>query len=284
MCPLGLSVQVGTTAAGSDSCWLNYLTGDAKTHTAPKHPRNVRFTVCPPFRFKERQRLADAEENWLADPGLYTKEQMAELRIEASRDEADFERLRGNVVTFGQRVSLLQNHTGKMMSFTNAAAAIDGIESSDSKSKADILTQTEVAVTAEPGSGNVMKIMPGFRFRQVGRPPPLPPSPSPLPVLFLLSSLCLCPPCLLSPLLSHPSIALSSLLSLFSHTRALSLSYPFPPLPPLLSSPLILSPSPSAPRSSSPSRNTSLPKWRERQQNDGHPHCRRSGTHCGTGT
>ena len=33
--------------------------------------------------------------------------------------------------------------------------------------KSDILTQTDIEVTGEPGPGNVMKIMPGFRFRQV---------------------------------------------------------------------------------------------------------------------
>ena len=95
---------VGTTAAGSDSVWLNYLHGDAKTHTAPKHPRNVRFTVCPPSRYAARERLADAEENWASDPTLYTEAQMEEIRFDAQRDKQDFERFKGTVVNFGQQV------------------------------------------------------------------------------------------------------------------------------------------------------------------------------------
>ena len=156
---------VGTTTTGSDSCYVNYLRGDASTAPGPQQPRQVRFTVCPPTRFEEKRALIDAEENWAADPSLYTQAQMDDLRFEAERDHEDFDRLKGSGIMFGQRISLHHFASGKSLSFSNRPVGREGGVDSD-----DALTQMEVIATDEPASGMVLRVMPGFGIRAEGDP------------------------------------------------------------------------------------------------------------------
>ena len=160
---------VGTTTTGTDSCYVNYLRGDASTAPAPHQPRHVRFTVCPPTRFAEKRALLEAEENWAADKSLYTQAQMDDLRFEAERDHEDFDRLKGSAIMFGQRISLHQFASGKSLCFSNRPSVGKGVED-DSDDGVDALSQMKVIATDDPASGMVLRVMPGFNLRSEGDP------------------------------------------------------------------------------------------------------------------
>ena len=133
---------VGTTTSDNNSCWVNYLVGDSGSAPGPKNPRHIRFTVCPPTRYKEKRTWLEAEENWAADPSLYTQAQMDEIRFEADRDREDFERLKGSPIIFGQRISLHQYNTGDTLSFSTIPSKASS-SGADTQQDQDVLTQTK---------------------------------------------------------------------------------------------------------------------------------------------
>lgn len=135
------------------------------TAPIPQHPRHVRFTVCPPTRYKEKRSLHDALENLASDPQLYTEEEMNDLRYEADRDHEDFVRLKGSPIVFGQRISLHQYHSELTMSFST-----DPVRDGPGDDGGDVLTQTKVECSDLPEPGMVMRIMPGFQIRREGDP------------------------------------------------------------------------------------------------------------------
>eukprot|EP01051_Picozoa_sp_SAG22_P023923 SAG22_NODE_6394_length_862_cov_0.920052_1_plen_198_part_10 len=157
----------------SDSLYVHYM-AKGKEKFGPRDQRMARFTICPPFRSAEKQRLNQALDKLHADHQRYTKEQIkekmekiAELRAEADRDGEDFQRYKGKPIIFGQRITLHQDFSNLTVSFSKASST-DESRTKAHDSAYDALTETRMVATSTASSGLVLRIMPGFQIRMEG--------------------------------------------------------------------------------------------------------------------
>ena len=156
---------------------MNYLPAEASSVLAtctPVHARRVRFTVVPPRHYEERRRFEAA----IQERDQYSEDDLQQIMNRAQHEDAnnrsDLKRLRGQRITFGQRINLVHDATDRTISFHK----IDGSATTASKKRTGAgaaslrvngaLAEYEVAAAKSPGPGAVVRIVPGFDTRIEG--------------------------------------------------------------------------------------------------------------------
>ena len=156
---------------------MNYLPAEASSVLAtctPLHARRVRFTVVPPRHYAKRMQFEAANQ----ELDQYSEDDFQQIMNRAQHEDAnnrsDLKRLRGQRITFGQRINLVHDATDRTVSFDK----IDGSAATVSKKRTSAgaasprvkgeLAEYEIAAAESPGPGAVVRIVPGFDTRIEG--------------------------------------------------------------------------------------------------------------------
>ena len=166
-------------STGTGTLHVQYLRGDARTAPRPPEPAHCQFTAVPPTRAAPSQASTMNELLPQGAPQGVTKSNGSGSQDGArsadrteGHERANFQRLKGTAIVYGQHISLWHNPSRRVVAFTNTGLDGQGAQHDATEDHEDILNSTKVVLTqsgADPElMSEIMQIMPGFKVRSEG--------------------------------------------------------------------------------------------------------------------